>query len=79
MASSDENFTGILCVSPNNNSIQPRLLTLKAAAHYLSVGEWALRRLVWAGDLPSVQLKKGARLLFDIVDLNKWIEAHKSG
>jgi hypothetical protein len=55
----------------------PRLLTLKAAAHFLSVGEWKLRRLVWSGQLAVVQERKGARLLFDVVDLNRFIEANK--
>jgi hypothetical protein len=55
----------------------PRLLTLKAAAHFLSMGEWKLRRLVWSGDLAVVQERKGARLLFDVADLNRFIETNK--
>lgn len=55
-----------------------RLLTLRQASRYLGKGEWALRRMVWASEIAHVRDKKGSRLLFDRVDLDRWIEAHKT-
>ena len=54
-----------------------RLLTLKEAADYLAVGEWKLRHLVWGGQISFVQHGKGARVLLDVDDLDKWITANK--
>lgn len=67
-----------MTTSTNDANPSPRLLTLKAAAGYLSIGIWKLRRLIWAGELPSVQDGKGGRVLVDRVDLDKWVEAHKN-
>jgi excisionase family DNA binding protein len=64
-------------VKSNVERIQPRVLSLKDAAKYLGMGEWKLRRLVWAGKLPFIQLKAGAALQFDVDDLNKFIAANK--
>jgi excisionase family DNA binding protein len=61
----------------STSNATPRLLTLRDAATYLAMGTWALRRLVWANELSVVQNGKGARLLFDRKDLDKWIEKTK--
>jgi len=48
-----------------------RLLSVKAAAAYLSVGAWTLRALVWAGQVPQVRLPVGGRrVLVDRADLD---------
>jgi excisionase family DNA binding protein len=47
---------------------QPRLLTVKDAARYLSTTVWQMRTLVWEKKVPHVKL--GHRILFDIVDLD---------
>jgi len=54
---------------------QVRLLSLKAAAAYLSLSYWTLRELVWCGELPSV--RAGRRILVDRNDLDTWIGEHK--
>jgi hypothetical protein len=58
-------------------TIEPGLLNIKDAAGFLGMGVWKLRRLVWSGQLPYIQLTKGAKLQFDVADLRKWIEAQK--
>jgi excisionase family DNA binding protein len=59
-------------------AIQKRLLTLKEAATYLAIGTWKLRQMVAHQEIKSVQHHHGSRLLFDLKELDKWIEAHKS-
>lgn len=54
-----------------------RLLTLNEAAEYLAIGVWKLRRMIWNGEIPFVQHGKGARVLLDVNDLDKHIEATK--
>jgi excisionase family DNA binding protein len=50
-------------------------LSIKEAAEYLGRSVHALRELQWAGRLPYVQ--EGRRVLFDLLDLDAWIETHK--
>ena len=57
-------------------TIRPRLLTVKEAATYLGRSIPSIRELVWAGSLPIVRV--GRRIHFDIFDLEKWIEQHKT-
>jgi excisionase family DNA binding protein len=52
-----------------------RLLTLAEAAAYLGVSPWTVRDLQWKGRLPRVALSR--KLLFDLVDLDRLIEATK--
>lgn len=54
-----------------------RLFTLSEASDYLAVGVWKLRRLIWTGEIPCVQDAKAARILLDVHDLDRWVEAHK--
>lgn len=58
-------------------SIQPRLLTVNQAALYLSSTTWAVRKLAWSQTIPFIRL--GTRLLFDLVDLDRFIERAKLG
>lgn len=56
--------------------LKKRLFTIKEAAEYLGRSEWSIRELIWGGSLPSV--KVGRRIHLDILDLDKWIEEHKT-
>ena len=53
----------------------PRLLTLKAAAAYLSCSLWAIRELVWNRELPHIRI--GRRVLIPREDLDAFIEKQK--
>jgi excisionase family DNA binding protein len=52
-----------------------RLYTVKEAAVYLGRTEWAMREIYYAGKIPCV--RDGSRVLFDIHDLNAWIDRNK--
>lgn len=62
--------------SPKREPLKKRLLTIKEAGDYLGRSVWSVRELMWAGSLTYV--KAGKRVHFDIYDLDKWIEAHKT-
>jgi excisionase family DNA binding protein len=66
-------------VTAERPTIAPRLLRLKAAAEYLSMGTKALRHLINSGALPYVQLGANSPFLVDRRDLDKFIERHKVG
>jgi excisionase family DNA binding protein len=53
----------------------PRLLGVAAAAAYLGATPWAIRKLQWERTIPSIRI--GQRVLFDIADLNTFIEKQK--
>jgi len=53
----------------------PRLLGVNQAAAYLGTTSWMIRKLVWAKELSHIRL--GQRLLFDVQDLNKFVESQK--
>ena len=55
--------------------VRKRLFTIPEAAEYLGRSVWAVRELVWAGQLPSVRV--GRRVHLDIHDLDQWIEKNK--
>lgn len=54
-----------------------RLLRTKDAASYLSISEWKLRRLSQDGELPFIQHGEGTPFLYDIRDLDVFIEKNK--
>jgi excisionase family DNA binding protein len=56
--------------------LSPRLLSIKAAAAYLSCTIWAVRTLAWNRDVPS--LKIGNKILFDKKDLDAFVERAKT-
>jgi excisionase family DNA binding protein len=60
----------------SRESIKPRLLTVKEAAAFLGRSVPSIRELVWSGSLPIVRV--GRRIHFDLPDLEKWIEQHKT-
>jgi excisionase family DNA binding protein len=55
--------------------VAQRLLTIQAAAQYLSAHVWAVRELAWNGLVPTIKI--GNRLLFDRTDLDKYVDALK--
>ena len=52
-----------------------RLLTIPAAANYLSATTWAIRSLIWNGELAYVRL--GRRHLIDRADLDALVDREK--
>ena len=52
-----------------------RLYNVKEAGRYLGRSSWAIRHLIWAGELPEV--RQGRRVMVDIEDMDKFIEKHK--
>ncbi|MCI0552067.1 MAG: helix-turn-helix domain-containing protein [Anaerolineae bacterium] len=53
----------------------PKLFTVREAAQYLKIAEWTLRSWISQKRIPYVKL--GSRTMFDVDDLNKWIDSHK--
>jgi excisionase family DNA binding protein len=54
---------------------EPRLLTVSAAAAYLSCAVWAVRVLLWKKEIPFIRL--GKRFLIDRADLDSFVERRK--
>lgn len=54
-----------------------RLLRVKEAAEYLGMSKSKVRQLAWTGQVPFIQECPNALVLFDIADLDRWIESHK--
>ena len=52
-----------------------RLYSLSEAAVYLGRSKWSVRRLIWAGELPSV--RAGRRVHLDVQDMETFIENNK--
>jgi excisionase family DNA binding protein len=52
-----------------------RLYTINQAAEYLGRSPWAVRSMIWSGKLSAV--RDGKRILLDVHDLDRWIEANK--
>lgn len=61
--------------------LAPRLLDVRSAAAYLGVSTWTIRDLDAARRLPRVRLplagRECRRLLFDVRDLDRLVEASK--
>ncbi len=61
---------------PNRDSVlRQRLLSVNEAAKYLGLSPWSLRKRLNQGILPVVRI--GRRILFDLHDLEFFIEQHK--
>lgn len=58
-----------------SEEVLKRLYSAKQAGRYMGVSEWTIRHLNWSGKLPCV--RQGRRVLFDVYDLNQYIENHK--
>jgi excisionase family DNA binding protein len=57
--------------------ITPRILKTRDAARYLGVSAWKLRNLVQGGEIPCILGDGTSPWLFDIRDLDNWIERNK--
>lgn len=57
--------------------LQPRLLDRPQAARYLNLSVWSLIDLEAAGLLARVRIGEVRRVLYDVKDLDKLIEASK--
>jgi len=65
-------------VHGNGIPLLKRLYTLKEAGEYLGRSEWAMRELMWAGEIPAVRTEGGRKIFLDIEDLNDFINRNKS-
>lgn len=54
-------------------SIVPRLITIKQAAEYCSCSVWAIRQAIWSRELRACMI--GKRFLIDRADLDAFIDA----
>jgi excisionase family DNA binding protein len=61
----------------DNTAITPRVLKTRQAARYLAISAWKLRNIVQAGEIACIISDGTSPWLFDIHDLNDWIERHK--
>jgi len=59
------------------NTVTPRILKTKHAAHYVGISGWKLRNLVQAGEIPYIPGEGTSPWLFDKKDLDNWIERRK--
>ena len=58
-----------------SEAIPKRLYNVKEAGKYLGRSAWAVRHLIWSGELP--QVRQGRRVFVDIVDLEQFVERFK--
>ena len=61
----------------NENLHLDGLIRSKDAARLLGISEWLLRKLAHEHELPYIQRSPTSPMLFDPVDLRKWIEREK--
>jgi excisionase family DNA binding protein len=59
------------------NQFAPRLLKTQQAARYLGISPWKLRNLVQASEIAYIPGDGTSPWLFDMNDLNGWIEQRK--
>ncbi len=60
---------------PVQTPVGKRLYTIGETAGYLNCAVWAVRTLVWNGDLPFMKI--GRRILIDHRDIDAFIERSK--
>ena len=54
------------------------LIRCSEAAQFLGLSEWSVRKMAHDGDLPYIQRGSySSPMLFDPVDLRKWIDREK--
>ena len=73
------NLSRTIQVPPKRSASLPlrRLVRLSFAAEYLSLSPWKIRRLIQEGRLPVVQDCEGSPFLFDLRDLDIYIDTNK--
>ncbi len=62
---------------PRKTGLTRRLMRTREAAIYLGSSMWKIRRLVQDGRLPYVSDSEGSRWLFDVKDLDAYIDTNK--
>ena len=58
-----------------SRTVEKRLYSVKEAGKYLGRSPWAIRHLIWSGELP--QVRQGRRVFVDIQDLENFVERFK--
>lgn len=58
-----------------DKGISKRLFTVREASVYLGRSPHAIREMQWSGKLPYI--KDGKRILFDVRDMDTWIEKNR--
>jgi hypothetical protein len=58
--------------------VRPKLLTLKKAAEYLGVTDWAMRTLAWNEIAPVVRFPNGRKMYYNILHLDEVIRRNKA-
>jgi len=53
-----------------------RLYRVREAAYYLGMSKSKVRQLAWSGRLPYVQDGENTLMLFDVRDLDRWIDSN---
>jgi excisionase family DNA binding protein len=56
--------------------MEKRLYNIKEASKYLGRSVWALREMYYSGKIACV--RDGRRMLFDISDMDTWIDRNKT-
>jgi excisionase family DNA binding protein len=64
-------------VGERKKGLARRLMRTREAAYYLGSSMWKIRRLVQDGLLPYVSDSDGGRWLFDVKDLDAYIDTNK--
>ncbi|HXM11847.1 MAG TPA: helix-turn-helix domain-containing protein [Terriglobales bacterium] len=54
-----------------------RLYRVSEVAHYLGMSKSKVRQLAWSGKLPFVQDGENTLMLFDVRDLDRWIDSNR--
>ena len=70
------NNQGVKKTQGITNPLPKRLYSLPEAAHYLGRTLWSMRELTWKGSIPIV--REGKRIFVDIVDLEAYVNKHKT-
>jgi excisionase family DNA binding protein len=59
----------------NKPAIRKRLYTIKETAYYLGRSPYAVRELIWGGELPVIKREgRGSKMWIDIDDLERYCE-----
>ena len=53
------------------------LVRIRHAAQFLGVSEWTVRQMAHEGELRFIQRTPRSPMLFDLADLNAWIQRNK--
>ena|SRR6516162_5319102 len=75
-------FTEPVCRKGDELKREPQppfegLIRSREAARLLGMSEWSLRNLVQSGQIAYIQRTPRSPLLFDPLDLRKWVEREK--